>query len=83
VGALAVIGEAVRPALAAAAMGVVVAGLRSMNLFLIPLVGGVVYVGMLFATRVFSRDELRVLRGVYVSFGLPGSALLTRARNQS
>ena len=41
------------------------------------------YIGMLFALRAFSRDELRVLRGVYVSFGLPGSAYLMKARNLS
>jgi hypothetical protein len=49
----------------------------------IPVIGAVVYVGMLFALRVFGRDELRVLRGVYVSFGLPGSEYLMKARNPS
>jgi len=83
VGLRVVLAEAVRPALAAAVMGLAVFGLRSMHLFVIPVIGAVVYVGMLFALRVFGRDELRVLRGVYVSFGLPGSEYLMKARNPS
>jgi len=70
----AVMAELARPALAAAVMGLVVIGLRSGNLLVVPVAGAAVYIGMLFALRVFGRDELRVLRGVYVSFGLPGSA---------
>jgi O-antigen/teichoic acid export membrane protein len=79
----AVIAEAARPALAALVMGLVVFGLRSAHLLVAPVVGAVVYAGMLFALRVFGRDELRVLRGVYISFGLPGSAHLMKARNHS
>ncbi len=79
----AVLAELARPALAAAAMGLVVSGLRSASLLLVPALGAVVYVAMLLALKVFSRDELQVLRGVYVSFGLPGSAYLMKARNPS
>ncbi len=72
-----------KPTLAAVVMGLAVIALRPAPLLLVPAVGAVVYVGMLFALRVFGRDELRVLRGVYVSFGLPGSASLMKARNHS
>jgi O-antigen/teichoic acid export membrane protein len=83
VGMRAVLAESLRPALAAAVMGAAVLALRGVHLFLIPVVGAAVYAGMLFALRVFGRDELRVLRGVYVSFGLPGSEHLMKARNPS
>ena len=83
VGIPAVLAELTRPALAAVAMGLVVIGLRSGSLLVVPAVGAAVYVGMLIALRVFGRDELRVLRGVYVSFGLPGSAHLMKSRNHS
>ena len=83
VGIRAIAAEMARPALAAVVMGLAVIALRPANLLLAPAVGAVVYVGMLFALRVFGRDELRVLRGVYVSFGLPGSTLLMKARNHS
>ena len=78
-----VLAELGRPALAALVMGLVVFALRSAPLWIVPVVGSVVYAGMLFALRVFGRDELRVLRGVYVSFGLPGSAYLMKVRNSS
>jgi O-antigen/teichoic acid export membrane protein len=81
VGWRAVVAESARPALAAAAMGLIVFLLRHGNLLLVPILGALAYIGMLFALRVFGRDELRVLRGVYVSFGLPGSAHLMKARN--
>jgi hypothetical protein len=64
-------------------VGFVVFALRAAPLWIVPIAGGVVYAGMLFALRVFGRDELRVLRGVYVSFGLPGSARLMKVRNPS
>jgi O-antigen/teichoic acid export membrane protein len=82
-GLRAVLAESVRPALAALVMGAAVLALSRAPLFVIPVIGGAVYVGMLFALRVFSRDELRLLRGVYVSFGLPGSEHLMKARNLS
>ena len=82
-GVRAVLAESVRPALAALVMGAAVFALSRAPLFVIPVIGGAVYVGMLFALRVFSRDELRLLRGVYVSFGLPGSEHLMKARNLS
>ena len=81
VGAL--LAEAARPALAAAVMALVVFWIRSASLLIVPVVGAAVYVAMLLALRVFGRDELRILRGVYVSFGLPGSGHLMKARNHS
>ena len=83
VGVSAVLSELGRPALAAVVMGLVVIALGSMSLLLVPVIGAAVYVAMLFALRVFGRDELQVLRGVYVSFGLPGSEYLMKARNHS
>jgi O-antigen/teichoic acid export membrane protein len=83
VGLRAVLAESVRPALAALVMGGAVLALGRAPLFVIPVIGAAVYVGMLFALRVFGRDELRVLRGVYISFGLPGSEHLMKARNPS
>ena len=83
VGITTIVAEMAKPALAGVVMGLAVIALRPANLLLVPFVGALAYVGMLFALRVFGRDELRVLRGVYVSFRLPGSALLMRARNHS
>lgn len=83
VGIPALLAEAGRPALAALVMGLVVFALRPASVVVVPIVGMAVYVGMLFVLKVFGRDELRVLRGVYVSFGLPGSAYLMKARNHS
>ncbi|TMQ57520.1 MAG: flippase [Candidatus Eisenbacteria bacterium] len=83
VGITTIAAEMAKPALAGVVMGLAVIALRPANLLLVPFVGALAYVGMLFALRVFGRDELRVLRGVYVSFRLPGSALLMRARNHS
>jgi O-antigen/teichoic acid export membrane protein len=78
-----VLAELARPALAAAVMGLVVAALRAGNLVVVTAAGALVYVAMLFALRVFGLEELRVLRGVYASFGLPGSGARMKARNQS
>jgi O-antigen/teichoic acid export membrane protein len=83
VGVATVLGELARPALAAAVMGLVVAWLRNGNLLIVTTTGALVYAGMLFVLRVFGLDELRVLRGVYVSFGLPGSGHRMKARNHS
>jgi len=75
--------ESVRPLLASLGMGVVVFLLRRGNLLLLPVAGAIVYVALLLALRAFSSEELRVMRGVYVSFRLPGSAWLTRAADRS
>ncbi len=42
----------------------------------------IVYVVLLMSLRAFWSEELRVIRGVYVSFRLPGSGRLTRAANR-
>jgi len=70
--------EAVRPLAAALGMGVVVYLLRAWNLFLVPVVGAIVYVLLLLAFRAFTGDELRVIRGVIASFRLPGAGGLER-----
>jgi len=74
--------EAAKPLLAALGMGVVVFLLRHGNLLLLPVVGAIVYVALLLSLKTFSSEELRVLRGVYVSFRLPGSGWLTRTSNR-
>ena len=75
--------EGVRPMLAALAMGAVVWMLRDANLILVVAAGAVVYVAMTFALGTFSSDELRVMRHVYASLRLPGSAWLTRADREA
>jgi len=79
----AVLGELGRPAFAAAGMGLVLSGIRSGSLLVLPAVGAAVYLLLLVLLNVVGRDELQVLRGVYVSFGLPGSRHLMKARNHS
>jgi len=75
--------EMVRPLLASLGMGVVVFLLRDGNLLLPPVLGAIVYLALLLSLRTFSSEELRVMRGVYVSFRLPGSGWLARAANRS
>jgi O-antigen/teichoic acid export membrane protein len=72
--------EAGRPLLAALGMGVAVYLLRPLNVFLLPVVGAIVYAALLLAVRALSPSELDILRRVYVSFRLPGSARLARGR---
>ena len=74
--------EAVRPLAAALGMGGVVFLLRDANLIFVTALGAGVYVLLLALLRVLSREELRVMRGVYVSFGLPGSGWLMRTSNR-
>jgi O-antigen/teichoic acid export membrane protein len=74
--------ELVRPLVAALVMGAVVYALRRANLVLAPLVGAAVYVAMLLWVRALSAEELKVIRGVYISFKLPGSAYLMRAETR-
>jgi O-antigen/teichoic acid export membrane protein len=75
--------EGLRPLIAALAMGAVVYLLRNANLVLVVAAGAVVYVAMTFALGTFSSDELRVMRRVYASFRLPGSAWLTRTDREA
>ena len=72
--------EAGRPLLAALGMGVVVFVLRPVSVFVLPVLGAVVYAALLLLVRALSADELDILRRVYVSFRLPGSAHLSRRR---
>jgi O-antigen/teichoic acid export membrane protein len=72
--------EAGRPLLAALGMGAVVFLLRPVNVFLLPVLGAFVYAALLLLVRALSADELDILRRVYVSFRLPGSAHLARRR---
>ncbi len=72
--------EAGRPLLAALGMGVVVYLLRSWSVFVLPAVGVAVYAALLLLLRALSAGELDVLRRVYVSFRLPGSARLAGRR---
>ena len=72
--------ESARPLLAALGMGVVVFLFRPLNVFVLPLVGAVAYAVLLLAFRAISSQELDVLRRIYVSFRLPGSARLAAAR---
>lgn len=83
VGVVDLLREAARPALAAAAMALLVFAIRGQSLPLVITAGGVAYVGALLVTRALSRDELNLIRGVYVSFGLPGSQHLARAAERS
>jgi O-antigen/teichoic acid export membrane protein len=72
--------EAGRPLVAALGMGVVVFLLRPLNVFLLPVLGAIVYATLLLLVRALTADELDILRRVYVSFRLPGSAHLARRR---
>ena len=70
--------EAVRPLLAALGMGVVVFLLKPVNVLVLPVIGAVVYGVLLLLLRALTEHELDILRRVYVSFRLPGSAYLSR-----
>jgi O-antigen/teichoic acid export membrane protein len=74
------LGEAVRPLAAAFGMGVVVFLLRPLPVLILPFVGAVVYGVLLLAVRALSPGELDILRRVYMSFRLPGSAYLAARR---
>ncbi len=60
---------AARPLLAALGAGLVVGALRTTPLALAGAAGGAAYLALLIALGTFSRDERRVLRGVWVSIG--------------
>jgi len=73
--------EAARPLAAALGMGVVVYLLRPWNVFVLPAVGAIVYAALLLLVRALSPGELEILRRVYVSFHLPGSARMKLRRS--
>jgi O-antigen/teichoic acid export membrane protein len=75
--------EAGRPLVAALGMGLVVYLLRPLNVFLLPVLGAIVYAALLLLVRALTADELDILRRVYVSFHLPGSAHLSRRRESA
>jgi O-antigen/teichoic acid export membrane protein len=75
--------EVPRPLAAALAMGLVVNAFREANLVVVAAAGALVYSAMLIVVRALSVDELRTIRGIYVSFRLPGSAYLARAGKRS
>lgn len=75
--------ELARPLAAALVMGVAVQALRGANLVVVMLVGAAVYAAMLVVFGALSLDELRAVRGIYVSFKLPGSARLIRAAKRT
>jgi O-antigen/teichoic acid export membrane protein len=70
--------ELTRPLAAALVMGLAVHALRDAHLVVVMLVGAFVYLAMLVLVRALSPEELLAVRGVYVSFKLPGSAILMR-----
>ncbi len=70
--------EAIRPVLAATTMGGVVLLIQHAHLILVVASGAATYVGMLFLLKALTPEEIQILRGVYVSFRLPGSSYLTR-----
>jgi O-antigen/teichoic acid export membrane protein len=71
--------DASRPAAAAAGMGLVVFISRALPLGVVIALGAVTYPTLLLVFQVLSARELSILKGVYVSFRLPGSAYLSRA----
>lgn len=71
-----------RPFLAAAGMGAVVFLFRGANLIVVTLVGAAAYAALVLLLRVLTGDEVRALRGLYISMRLPGSARLVRAESQ-
>lgn len=70
--------EAWRPLIAALGMGAVVWLLRPLHVLVLPVIGAIVYAVLLLMVRALTADELDILRRVYMSFRLPGSAHLAR-----
>ena len=75
VGSVDLVGLGWRPVLAAGLMGLALWWLRDLNLFLLILAGAFVYLPLMLLLRVFSADELRLLRNAR-----PGAAGATRDR---
>ena len=70
--------EAVKPFAAGAGMGLLVFAFRGANVFVRVAIGCVSYPAFLFLLRVFTAEEMKALRRLYASFGLPGAALFLR-----
>lgn len=70
--------QAWRPLIAALGMGVVVYLARPAPVLVLPVLGAIAYGALLLLVRALSADELEILRRVYMSFRLPGSAHLAR-----
>jgi O-antigen/teichoic acid export membrane protein len=70
--------EAMKPLAAGAGMGLLVLAFRGANVFARVAIGCISYPALLFLLRAFTAEEMRVLRGLYASFGLPGAALFLR-----
>jgi O-antigen/teichoic acid export membrane protein/glycosyltransferase involved in cell wall biosynthesis len=70
--------EAVKPLAAGVGMGLLVLAFRGRNVFVLVAIGCVAYPALLLLLRAFSTEEIRVLRRLYASFGLPGADLLLR-----
>src|SRR5437867_4333983 len=68
--------DAVKPLPAAVAVGLLLLPFRGANVVLAAMAGGVTYGALLLLLQAFSEDELRSLRRLGVSFGLPGSTSL-------
>lgn len=75
--------DAARPAAAAVGMGLVLYTTRFLPLPAVVASGALAYAALLLAFQVLSARELSILKGVYVSFRLPGSAYLSRAEQGS
>jgi len=70
--------ELPRPLAAALMMGAILESLRGESLALSIPAAALVYLVMLVLVRALAPEELRALRGIYVSFKLPGSGYLVR-----
>jgi len=77
------LGYLVRPGIAALGMAAVVWGIRGANLAVVVTGGAVAYVTLLFLVRAFTPDELRLMRGMLSSFGIPGMAAARPAEPRS
>src|SRR5262249_7967981 len=74
--------ESVKPTLAALAMGLVVFLLRGANVIILPVVGAIVYPGMLLLLKGLAPEDLQFPRRVYAPFrlraGRPGAGVGAR-----
>ncbi len=63
-----------RPGIAAIGMAAAVWAIQGANLAVVVTGGAFSYVALLFLVRAFTPDELRLMRGMLASFGIPGMA---------
>lgn len=68
------LGYVVRPGIAAIGMAATVWAIQGANLAVVVTGGAFAYVALLFLVRAFTPDELRLMRGMLASFGIPGMA---------